>query len=142
MNVLVDTSVWSLAFRRKRNELSKDEAALVKELTELIDEGRAQLIGVIRQELLSGIKTDEQFEKLKRALSVFLDAVLTTEDFEAAASASNDCRKRGVASSTADMLICAVALRRGWEIFTTDPDFGHYAKILPIKHHHIRNRPV
>ncbi|MFO7766132.1 MAG: hypothetical protein R6V33_06850 [Pelovirga sp.] len=52
MNVLVDTCIWSLALRRKKSE----QDAVVNELGELISEGRAQLIGPIRQELLSGIK--------------------------------------------------------------------------------------
>src|SRR5208337_3484022 len=54
MNVLIDTSVWSLAFRRSRAS-SRREAQMVEELTELIQEGRALLFGPIRQELLSGI---------------------------------------------------------------------------------------
>ncbi len=47
MNILVDTSVWSLALRRKNQSLSARERLLVAELTELIREGRAQLIGLL-----------------------------------------------------------------------------------------------
>ena len=43
---------------------------------------------------------------------------------------SNQCRSHGVASSSLDMLICAVAALRGWPIFTTDEDFARYAKVL------------
>jgi len=57
MNVLVDTSVWSLALRRKNESLTTNERFLVTELSELIREGRARVIGLVRQELLSGIKT-------------------------------------------------------------------------------------
>lgn len=32
MNVLVDTSVWSLALRRRRSELASDGKALTREL--------------------------------------------------------------------------------------------------------------
>jgi hypothetical protein len=42
------------------------ERALVEELTELVAELRVQLIGPIRQELLSGIKTKKQFSSLKK----------------------------------------------------------------------------
>ena len=55
MNVLVDTSVWSLALRRKRETLGDNERVLVRELSELIREGRAKVVGLVRQELLSGI---------------------------------------------------------------------------------------
>ena|SRR5579883_2878142 len=142
MNVLVDTSVWSLAFRRKPNALSKTEASIVKELSELIEEGRAQMAGVIRQELLSGVKTDEQFEKLKKNLAAFYDVQLVTADFEEAAKASNQCRRRGIATSVVDMLVCATALRRGWSVFTTDPDFQNYSKVLAFKQHSLRNQPT
>jgi len=57
MNVLVDTSVWSLAVRRKTRDLNNRERLLAAELTELISGGRAGMIGLVRQELLSGIKT-------------------------------------------------------------------------------------
>ena len=56
MNVLVDTPVWSLALRRKQVDLSAREKAITEALAELIRDGRAQLMGAIRQELLSGIR--------------------------------------------------------------------------------------
>jgi predicted nucleic acid-binding protein len=61
--------------------------------------------------------------------------VIDTTDHETAAKAGNDCRARGLAVTTVDILICALALRRGWSIFTTDPDFKNYAEILPIQLH-------
>lgn len=139
MNTLVDTSVWSFALRRKPADLSEAETALVTELSELAQEGRVRIIGPVRQELLSGIKTDAQYEKLRVALQVFPDEPLQTLDYESAAKASNDCRTKGVVVSPVDILICAAALAREWNIFTTDPDFRNYAKILPIRLHKPRN---
>ena len=51
MNVLVDTSVWSLALRR--TSPSGESVAI---LEALVEEGRAVLMGAIRQELLSGLR--------------------------------------------------------------------------------------
>lgn len=135
MNVLVDTSVWSLALRRKGQDLNAPDKAAVSELTELIQEGRARIIGLVRQELLSGIKTTGQYKKLRGLLRTFPDEAIATPDYETAAKAGNDCRAKGVAVSVSDMLICAVALTREWSIFTTDPDFRNYAKVLPVKLH-------
>ena len=45
---------------------------------------------------------------------------------------SNQCRSRGIAGSPIDFLICAVAHRRTWQIFTLDRDFTLYAKALPV----------
>ncbi len=135
MNTLIDTSVWSLSLRRKPQDLGTVERAIITELTEVIREGRGRIIGPVRQELLSGIKTPAQYEKLRATLWAFPDEPLDTSDYESAAKASNDCRSKGIVVSPIDILICAVALARRWSIFTTDPDFNRYASILPIKLH-------
>ncbi len=133
MNVLVDTSIWSLALRRKAQHLNPAEQAAVAELTNLIKEGRARIIGLVRQELLSGIKTSIQCEKLRAVLRSFPDESVATADYEAAAKASNECRSRGVAVSVSEILICAIAISRDWSIFAADPDFKSYARSLPLK---------
>ena len=135
MNVLVDTTVWSLALRRKPRDLDPAQQSVVNELADLTREGRARVIGLIRQELLSGIKTAAQFEKLRIALRGFPDEPISTSDHEAGAKASNECRARGIVAPVVEALICQVALSRQWSIFTTDPDFEAYAKVLPIKLH-------
>ncbi len=135
MNVLIDTSVWSLALRRKNESLSTNERFLVAELSELIREGRARMIGLVRQELLSGIKATEQYEKLRLHLRSFPDEVVDTSDYEEAAKAGNRCRAKGAVVSIVDILLCAVANKRLWTIFTTDPDFSNYAKVLPLRIH-------
>jgi predicted nucleic acid-binding protein len=135
VNVLVDTSVWSLALRRKVGNLNTEEAAIVAELSHLIREGRVRIIGLVRQELLSGIKSAGQYEKLRNTLRAFPDEQTVTTDYEAAASAGNKCRSGGVAVTATDMLICAVAQARAWSVFSTDPDFQNYARVLAIKLH-------
>ena len=59
MKIIVDTCVWSLAVRR--NEVQNN--TYVNKLKELIKEIRVQLIGPVRQELLSGIKSKKQFRE-------------------------------------------------------------------------------
>jgi predicted nucleic acid-binding protein len=135
VNVLVDTSIWSLALRRKAHDLNPVERAAVIELTNLIQEGRARIIGLVRQELLSEIKTSSQYEKLRGVLRSFPDEPVSTADYEAAAKAGNDCRARGVTVSVSDILICAIAIARDWSVFAADPDFKSYARILPLKLH-------
>ena len=107
----------------------------MNELGELIREGRTRILGLIRQELLSGIKTIEQYEKLRATLRAFEDEAIDTSDYETAAKASNQCRTKGVTVAAVDALICAIGAQRNWPIFTTDPDFTNYATILPIKLH-------
>lgn len=131
MKVLVDTSVWSLALRRARG--AADPA--VQELRSLIDEGRIAMLGPIRQELLSGIRTPAAFEQLRVHLQPFADEPLETADYERAAEHFNTCRSRGVQGSNTDFLLCAAAERRGFPILTTDADFTRFARLLPIALH-------
>ena len=133
MNVLVDTSVWSLALRRTHTTASS--AAHVAALADLIRDGRALIIGPVRQELLSGVRAPAQAKTLRDRLRAFPDIILDTPDFEEAASFSNLCRARGVQGSSVDFLICAVAARRNIAIFTTDRDFERYAPILGLRLH-------
>lgn len=131
MKVLVDTSVWSLALRRRPGPLHPS----VEELRALIDEGRVAMVGPIRQELLSGIRTRDAFEKLRDALRPFEDEPLAREDFERAAEHFNTCRAQGIQGSNTDFLLCAVAERRKLPILTTDADFTRFASALPIALH-------
>ena len=134
MNVLVDTSVWSAALRRATPHAGREQG----ELRELIAEGRVVMIGAVRQELLSGVRTAEQFKKLRERLRAFPDLAVESADHEEAAACFNRCRSRGIQGSNTDFLICALALRRGVAIFTTDRDFSQFAALLPIKLHRVR----
>ncbi len=137
MMVLVDTPVWSLALRRRPENLSSPERQLTEALAELIREGRVQLLGPIRQELLSGLREEAQFRKLRDYLRAFPENPLELSDYEDAARMNNRCRARGIAGSAVDFLICAAALRRGWTIFTTDQDFQNYASVLALRLHSV-----
>ena len=133
MKVLVDTSVWSVALRRPKNsELSADQQTAVNALADLVRDGRAVLIGVIRQELLSGIKTSSQFEVLRESLVPFDDLALPMHVYVSAVQAFNTCRASGVQGSNTDFLICAAAVHHQTPIFTLDPDFLMYQRCLPI----------
>lgn len=131
MKVLVDTSVWSLALRRHKRPIDPS----VEELRSLVEEGRVAMIGPIRQELLSGLRTAEAFESLRDHLRPFPDETLEAADFERAAEHFSTCRAKGVQGSNTDFLICAAAERRRLPILTTDADFTRFAEILPIALH-------
>jgi predicted nucleic acid-binding protein len=133
MLVLVDTPIWSLALRRRDADLNPREQRLTTALRELIQDGRAQLVGPVRQELLSGIREEACFKKLRDQLRAFEQVPLDVADYEEAAHLNNQCRTRGIAGSAIDFLICATALRRGWQVFTTDRDFSRFAAVLPLK---------
>ena len=131
MNVLVDTSVWSLALRRPTTHESSETV----ELVELIREGRVAMIGAIRQEILSGIRAAEQYRKLRERLRAFGDEALDETDYEEAATCFNRCRAKGLQGANTDFLICAVSMRRKFAILTTDKDFAGFARVLGFELH-------
>ncbi len=131
MKLIIDTCVWSLALRHN----NKLQNQIVAELESLILDFRVQMIGPIRQEILSGIKHDIQFQKLKNHLSGFNDLQLNENDYIVAAQFYNLCRSKGIQGSNIDFLICATAVNHGLGIFTTDQDFVHFSEHLPIVLH-------
>jgi predicted nucleic acid-binding protein len=78
------------------------------------------LIGPIRQEVLSGIKAHAQFEKLRSTFAAFADETIETHHYEEAARLFNLCRSRGVECGQTDILICAVAVQKHYDILTND----------------------
>lgn len=134
MRIIVDTCIWSLALRRKNS--IEDSNSL--ELKQLISESRIQMLGQIRQELLSGIKSKVQFETLKQSLSEFPDLEMNPKNYEQAAEYFNLCRSKGIQGSNTDFLICAIVAINEIPIFTTDKDFLNFKKYLPIKLHKSR----
>ena len=133
MKVLVDTSVWSLALRRGPHARNPE----AEELRRLIAAHIAEIIGPIRQELLSGVRHPAQFDSLASHLAAFADLPLLTEDYVTAAKFYNLCRTKGIQGSNTDFLICAVAVRHDLAVFTTDGDFHLFAKCLPIVLHEV-----
>lgn len=125
----MDTSVWSLAFRRNNIPNTPEVDALVH----LVEQGQVVLLGPVRQELLSGIKHRDQFERLRERLAAFPDLELTTGDFEKAAELCNQCIAKGVQAAHTDFLIAAAAITRGYAVLSTDRDFENIARIIPIR---------
>ena len=138
MNVLIDTSVRSLAFRRRSQDLNSNENEIVQELRELVQEGRVVLIGAVRQEILSGIKDKASYQNLRNRLREFPDLVPSTSDYEQAAEFGNTCRANGISGSAIDFLICSIVVRNNLSIFTTDRDFENYGSVVPIRIHDTR----
>ncbi len=137
MTVLVDTCIWSAAFRRKHHkDQTLPEEILV--LKRLIQQHRAVMIGAILQEVLTGIREVQQFDRLKEQVSAFELLPLEQMHYLQAAQLSNICRSKGVQGSHTDLLICAAAIHYQIPVLTVDNDFLHYAKHLPLSLLHVK----
>lgn len=131
MMVLVDTSVWSLAFRKtKKNDV---ENKIIGYLSTILLDLKVVMIGPIRQEVLSGISQQPKFDDLRNRLSIFTDWNIKTKDYELAANFYNEGRSKGIQGSHIDYLICAIAVNNNFTILTLDKDFDNYQKFTEIK---------
>jgi predicted nucleic acid-binding protein len=128
VKVLIDTPIWSLALRRR----GRLDTPAVLTLRRLINEGRAAIVGPIRQELLSGLREQTSFDRLRAHLAAFPDEPIARADYERATQYFNTCRAKGVQGSNTDFLLCAIAERHRMPIFTLDADFTRYARLIPV----------
>ncbi len=128
MKVIVDTCIWSLALRRK-NQIAGPE---MNALNDLIADGRVQMMGAIRQEILSSVKSKAPFEKLRSILRAFPDLKHSPDDYELAAKFFTTCRSNGIQGSNTDFLICAAAFHHKMSILTNDNDFLLFQKHIDV----------
>ena len=125
--IVLDTSVLSLAFRRRH--LGLPSASDIRlEIERMIEQDWPLLVpGVVLQELLSGVREAAEFTRLRAVMGGFLVVTATIADHLAAANIANACRAKGIAASTIDCLIAAQAIGAGYSLFTLDEDFRRIA---------------
>jgi predicted nucleic acid-binding protein len=120
--ILVDTSVLSLAFRRRVK--ASPEPPLVQTFRRLIEEDQPVAVpGIVLQELLSGVRRANEFDPLQGLMEGFPQILATQENHIGAAKISNTCRQAGITVSTVDCLIAAMAIATKSQLLTGDEDF-------------------
>ncbi|HUO83744.1 MAG TPA: PIN domain-containing protein [Thermoanaerobaculia bacterium] len=130
--IVLDTSVLSRALRRKRSLRPADAAE--DRLRTLIRENVPICIpGVVYQEILSGIRTTEQFAELRSRLEPFSLVPASIADHVEAAQLINSCRAVGVRVSAIDALIAGMTIRMDGDLFTFDADFTRIAQVVPFR---------
>lgn len=121
MSLLVDTSVWSLAFRRDGSTATAEVEVLRAAL-----EGARLVVttGVVVQELLQGFAGPRDRQRLLERLEALSYVAPDREDHVAAAEVRHACRRHGVQIGTIDALLVQLCRRHGLELLTTDRDFA------------------
>ena len=125
--IVLDTSLLSSVLRRRKRGASEDAAAV--RLRELIVADQPMLVpGIVYQEILSGVPTEDQFLSLDSDLRGFPLALATREHHSEAARITNVCRSKGVQVGTADAIVAATAILARGALFTLDEDFRRVAQ--------------
>jgi len=124
MSVLVDTSVWSLALRKK----GPADHPAVKKLTALLESHEdLVLVGIVQQEILQAFRSESTFRRVATHLESFPLLPMERADYVAAARIHRRCASKGVTASTVDCLIAAACIRHKAILLTTDKDFEQIA---------------
>jgi predicted nucleic acid-binding protein len=126
VNLVVDTSVWSLVLRRPRVDEANPLVRAFRSRVEAND--GIFLIGNILQELLDGLRSKKELARLVRFLEPFPLIPLGRQTYIAAAELRQRCRSKGVQTGAIDCLIAAACIEQGYPLLTADRDFVHIAK--------------
>jgi len=129
--IIFDTCVFSLVFRR--HPRSGADEQIVNSIRQMIlDDWPIVILGIVYQELLSGIKAEKQLRELQSVVDAFPIVLATKEHHRHAAIINNACRKKGIAAGAIDCLIAAISIIEKGKLFTLDNDFQHISKVAPI----------
>lgn len=130
MALFVDTSVWSLAFRRDRVSPAPEVGALRAALA-----GGEMVVtsGIVLQELLQGFTGPRAARLIVERFSALPMLTGDRQDHIDAAALHNRCWRAGVQIGTIDALIAQLCIRHGLTLLTTDKDFTHAAAHCPLQ---------
>lgn len=130
MAYLVDTSVWSLAYRRDSSPDIPEVVALRTALT-----GGEQVVnaGIVLLELLRGFVPERVQAQILAEVGALPFVEPTREDYVAAARLGIVCRQVGVQLPSIDALIAQLCIRENLTLLTTDQDFRHAARHIPLR---------
>ena len=130
MTILVDTSVWSLAFRRD-SQMGSPEVLALRSALEGADS--VVITGLVLQELLQGFNGPKDRQALIRRIGTLPLIQPDRQDHIAAAEVRNVCRRSGVQIGTIDALLIQLCGRYDLTLLTADQDFFHAAPLVPFR---------
>ena len=114
---LVDTSVWIFALR-------KDFVPPIKErIGELLKDHVVLINGMTKLEILGGVKTKKEFERLKTRLDSLYEVGINSMVWQIAYKIAFELRRKGITVPYTDILIAACALKSGAVLIHADRHF-------------------
>jgi predicted nucleic acid-binding protein len=130
MTLFVDTSVWSLALRRDGGEAVPEVAAL---RDALVGGTTVVTTGLVLQELLQGFSGPTARTQIIARFTALPLLQPDRNDHVAAADLRNTCRRAGVQLGTIDALLARLCIRYELTLLTTDGDFAHAGRHVPLR---------
>ena len=120
MTLFVDTSVWSLAFRRDQVSTAPE----VRVLRDALEGGETIVVtGLVLQELLQGFAGPKARKDIIDRFAALPLLAPNRLDHIEAAELRNRCRRAGLQIGTIDAVIAQLCVRHDLTLLTTDNDF-------------------
>lgn len=113
---LVDTSLWIDLFSDK-------SGAVATFLDPYLDADQIYVCDAIHLELVRGVRTEKEKQRLEGDLNAFRWAETTEMVWQRARQLAFNLRRKGVSTSTVDTLIAATALANDLGLLHCDRDF-------------------
>jgi predicted nucleic acid-binding protein len=130
LSLFVDTSVWSLGFRRNARAVASERDELIRAIRvgeELVT------TGLVRQELLQGFSGPRnRTQSLDRFAALPL-LVPDRRDHVEAAELKNKCRRGGIQAGTIDALVAQLCVHHDLTMPTSDRDFRNIARHCALR---------
>ncbi len=130
MSLLVDTSVWSLAFRRDA-EASTQAVEVLRTALEGADQ--VFTTGLVLQELLQGFSGPKARSQLIERFAALAFLQPDRDDHIEAAEVRNTCRRNGVQIGTIDAVLIQLCMRHDLVLLSTDNDFRSASKHVKFR---------
>ena len=130
MSLFVDTSVWSLAFRRDAPSSANEPRELVRAI-----EAGEELVttGLVLQELLQGFAGPRNRSQILDRFAALPLLIPDRRDHVDAAELRNQCRRAGIQIGTIDALLAQLCLRHDLTMLTADTDFRDIVRHCALK---------
>jgi len=125
--VLVDTSAWILALERGANATARQKIDV------LLSENRVAIVPMIYLELLGGVKSQGEFQRLKSRLEALQQIPLAKREWAEAAKLAFELRRKGKTFPYTDILICAAAILHKLVLLHADRHFDIMAEDVLLK---------
>jgi predicted nucleic acid-binding protein len=120
--ILADTTTWIEFFRGKSKVADRLEMLLI--------ENAVCTCGVVMFEVLQGIKSEGEKNKILSILAILPYFEMTKKLWQSAAELSLSLKKNGVNLPLSDIFIAAIAVENDLSIYTLD---NHFTQIPNLK---------
>lgn len=130
MRILVDTSVWSLSLKKGA---PKDHPQVIQLRDLILRDQEVFITGIILQETLQSFRDDVTFQRIRTYLEAFPMLILERSQAVLAANLHRRCASKGIAASTTDTQIAAMAIAYDCSMLSADKDFEYIARHTDLR---------